>query len=104
MDNLITTGGNSDRPTVIGRRLHEELEVETRYNDWFPRMCEYGLTEGVDFYSIFGESTGGHQSTDHQLTMDMAKEIAMLQLTEKGKEARPYFITVERVGTTPWPR
>ena len=42
----------SDRPTVLGRDLHEMLEVETRYNDWFPRMCEYGFEEGKDFYSI----------------------------------------------------
>ena len=43
---------NSDRPTVLGRDLHAMLEVEARYNDWFPRMCEYGFEEGKDFYSF----------------------------------------------------
>lgn len=40
---------NADRPTVSGRELHEALEVKTAYKDWFPRMCEYGFSEGTDF-------------------------------------------------------
>lgn len=50
---------NADRPTVSGRELHEALEVKTAYKDWFPRMCEYGFSEGVDFCSFLSESTGG---------------------------------------------
>lgn len=92
---------NPDRPTVSGRELHEALEVKTAYKDWFPRMCEYGFTEGEDFCSILSESTGGRPAADHQLTIPMAKEICMLQRTEKGKECRQYFIKVEEAWNTP---
>lgn len=92
---------NPDRPTVLGRELHEALEVKTAYKDWFPRMCEYGFTEGEDFCSILSESTGGRPAIDHQLTIPMAKEICMLQRTEKGKECRQYFIKVEEAWNTP---
>ena len=87
-----------DKPTVSGRELHEFLEVETRYNDWFPRMAEYGFTEGTDFCSILSKTSelGGRPSADHQITLDMAKEISMIQRTDKGKQARQYFIAVEK--------
>ena len=78
----------SEQPTVSGRELHEALEVKTAYKDWFPRMCEYGFTEGEDFCSFLSESTGGRPSTDHQLTIPMAKEICMIQRSEKGKQFR----------------
>jgi phage anti-repressor protein len=86
---------NSTRPTVMGRDLHEVLEIKTAYKDWFPRMCEYGFIEGEDFCSILSESTGGRPSTDHQLTIDMAKEICMIQRTDIGRKVRKYFINVE---------
>ena len=92
---------NSSRPTVMGRELHEALGVKTAYKDWFPRMCEYGFTEGKDFSSFLSESTGGRPSTDHQLTIPMAKEICMLQRTEKGKQFRQYFIKVEESWNSP---
>lgn len=91
----------SDCPTVMGRELHKALEVKTAYKDWFPRMCEYGFTEGEDFSSFFSESTGGRPSTDHELTIPMAKEICMLQRTEKGKQFRQYFIKVEEAWNSP---
>ena len=99
---------NPDRPTVLGRDLHEALEVKTAYKDWFPRMCEYGFTEGKDFNSLKIErvaTEGTRQVTrivdDAQLTIPMAKEICMLQRTEKGKECRQYFIKVEEAWNTP---
>jgi anti-repressor protein len=64
-------------------------------------MCEYGFTEGVDFRSFLNESTGGRPAQDHQLTIDMAKEISMLQRTEKGKLARLYFIDLEKKWNSP---
>ena len=76
---------NAERPTVSGRELHDALEVETPYHKWFPRMCEYGFSELEDFWTKMSESTGGRPSTDHQLTIPMAKEICMLQRSEKGK-------------------
>ena len=101
MNELIKVNYDSDRPTLSGRELHEFLEVETRYNDWFTRMCEYGFTEEIDFIPFLEESTGGRPSQDHQLTIDMAKEICMLQRTEKGKQARQYFIALEKAWNTP---
>ncbi len=93
---------DSNRPTVMGRELHAALGVETRYNDWFKRMCEYGFSESEDFYSILSKtSEGGRPSTDHQLTIPMAKEICMLQRTEKGKQFRQYFIKVEESWNSP---
>jgi len=102
MNELIKVNYDNERPTVLGRELHEMLEVETRYNDWFKRMCEYGFNEGADFYSILSKtSDNGRPSTDHQLTIEMAKEICMLQRSEKGKQARQYFIQLESAWNTP---
>lgn len=93
---------NSDRPTVLGRDLHAMLEVEARYNDWFPRMCEYGFEEGKDFYSFLSKTPeGGRPKQEHQLTIAMAKELCMLQRTEKGKQCRQYLIAIEEAWNTP---
>jgi anti-repressor protein len=92
---------NADHPTVMGRELHQALEVKTAYKDWFRRMIEYGFAEGVDFRSNLSESTGGRPSIDHQITLDMAKEICMLQRSEKGKQFRQYFIEVEKAWNSP---
>lgn len=93
---------NSDRPTVSGRGLHAALGVQTPYRLWFPRMCEYGFVEGADYTPYFFVHPQNNQETeDHQLTIDMAKEIAMLQRTEKGKEVREYFICVEKQFNSP---
>ncbi len=99
---------NAEHPTVSGRELHEALEVKTAYKDWFPRMCEYGFTEGEDFNPLKNEQvrTEGNRQvsrelTDHQLTIQMAKEICMLQRSEKGKQFRQYFIRVEEAWNSP---
>lgn len=87
--------GNS---VVSGRDLHEFLEVKDNYTDWFKRMVAYGFTENVDFIGLSEKSDklGGRPKTDHALTLDMAKEISMIQRTDKGKQARQYFIEVEK--------
>lgn len=90
---------------VSGRDLHQFLGVATQYKDWFPRMLAYGFVEGQDYLPVSGEievslknerNLGGRPSTDHALTLDMAKELAMIQRTDKGKQARQYFIEVEK--------
>lgn len=101
MNELIKVVYDNDQPTVSGRDLHEFLEVKTAYKDWFPRMVEYGFTDGVDFCSILSESTGGRPATDHQLTIDMAKELCMIQRNERGKQARQYFLQLERDWNSP---
>lgn len=104
MEELIKVNYDSDRPTVLGRDLHKLLEVKERYNDWFHRMVEYGFVENVDFISFTEKSVkpnGGRPAQDHQMTIDMAKEICMLQRTERGKQARQYFIQIEKDWNTP---
>lgn len=101
MNELIKINYESDRPTVLARDLHEFLEVETPFNKWFSRMCEYGFTDGADFQTFLSESTGGRPATDAQLTIDMVKEICMLQRNEKGKQARQYFLQLEREWNSP---
>ena len=95
MTEIIKVNYDSEQPTVLGRDLHEALGIKTAYKDWFPRMCEYGFEEGKDFCSFLSESTGGRRSTDHQITIPMAKEICMIQRTDIGKKYRQYFITIE---------
>ena len=90
---------------VSGRELHRALEVKTPYKKWFERMSEYGFEENVD-YSTVGQNcpiaNGGFQFvTDHALTLDTAKEIAMIQRSEKGKQARQYFIQIEKAWNSP---
>lgn len=102
MNDLIKVNYDGERPTVLGRDLHEFLEVETRFNDWIKRMIEYGFTDGIDFYSILSKtSENGRPSTDYQLTIEMAKEICMIQRSEKGRQARQYFIALENAWNTP---
>jgi len=101
MNEIITVNYDNNRPTVLGRDLHELLEVESNYTTWFKRMCEYGFAEGTDFIPFLEESTGGRPSQDHQLTIEMAKELCMLQRTEKGKQARQYFIELEKAWNSP---
>lgn len=101
MNELIKVDYSGEKPAVSARELHEFLEVKTAYKDWFPRMCEYGFTEGQDFCSFLSESTGGRPAQDAALSIDMAKEICMLQRNEKGKIARQYFLQLERDWNSP---
>lgn len=83
---------------VIGRELHEKLEIREHYKDWFPRMCEYGFSENEDFSSFAEKSakpTGGRPSINHILKLDMAKHIAMIQRTPQGKAIRDKLIQLE---------
>ena len=101
MNELIKITYSNDRPAVSARDLHDFLEVKTAYKDWFPRMCEYGFTEGEDFCSFLSESTGGRPAQDAVLTIDMAKELCMIQRNEKGKQARQYFLQIEKDWNSP---
>ncbi len=101
MNELIKVNYDNDTPTVSGRELHELLDIKTPYDKWFPRMCEYGFSESIDFSTFLSESTGGRPATDHQLTIEMAKEICMLQRNDKGKQVRQYFLNLEKAWNTP---
>ncbi len=98
----------ADRLTVSARNLHRFLEVGTEYRHWFRRMCEYGFTEGADFNPVKidrvqqeGNRTVTREIDDASLTIDTAKEICMLQRNEKGKQARQYFIQLEKDWNSP---
>jgi anti-repressor protein len=106
MNELINvTLNDNHEPVISGRQLHEALYVKTRYNDWFNRMTEYGFIENQDYLAITqkrvtaqGNSTN---QVDHIIKLDMAKEIAMIQRTERGKQVRQYFIQVEKDFNSP---
>ena len=105
MNELINVTLNENHePVVSGRQLHEALGVKTKYADWFNRMIDYGFTENQDFLLLKNEQQtgrGGHNKVDHIIKLDMAKEIAMIQRTDKGKEVRKYFIQVEKDFNSP---
>lgn len=91
---------NKENNTVSARELHAFLESKERFSKWFNRMLGYGFELGKDFASV-PKSTpvnnGGIQMLeDYEITLDMAKEISMLQRTKKGKQARQYFIQCEK--------
>ncbi|ANZ68556.1 antA/AntB antirepressor family protein [Secundilactobacillus paracollinoides] len=105
MNELIKTFKQSNGSIAVdGRDLHNFLEVKERYNDWFKDMQKYGFTENVDFISFTGKRVkpqGGRPQVNHALTLDMAKELSMIQRTKKGKQARQYFISMEKQAQLP---
>ena len=105
MNELIKVSTNeNDEQLVSGRELHGFLEVATEYKKWFSRMTEYGFVENEDFTRVTQKcpTLGGVQNiTDHVLKLDMAKEISMIQRSEKGKQARQYFLLVEKAWNNP---
>ena len=108
MKEIIKISYDSEQPTVLGRDLHEALEVKEKYSDWFKRMCDYGgFEESKDFILVSEKAETNNPKnpyttrTNHQLTIPMAKEICMLQRSEKGKMFRQYFISIEEQWNTP---
>lgn len=106
MNEIITL--NSDTMTVSARELHEKLNIGTAFKDWFPRMAEYGFVEGEDFKALKiervqkeGSRDVRRELTDYEITIDMAKEICMIQRTPEGKRVRGYLIELERAWNTP---
>ena len=105
MNQLISiTTNENDEQLVSGRELHEFLGIETKYEDWFPRMTEYGFTESIDYHALKIENVVNNRTyykTDHAMKLDMAKEVSMIQRNEKGKQARQYFLEVEKAWNNP---
>lgn len=104
MNELIRVTFDNDRPTISGRELHEFLGIDTPYVKWFGRMVEYGFTDGESYWTILSnrsDGLAGKPRTDHQLTIEMAKELCMLQRNERGKQARQYFIQLEQDWNSP---
>ena len=104
----INVNYDNEKPTISGRELHAALEIKTAYKDWFPRMCEYGFVQGKDFNPLKiervqneGKRNVIREVNDHQLTIDMAKELCMIQRSEIGKRCREYFLDIEKKWNSP---
>lgn len=97
------TTNDKGQHLVSGRELHEFLGIKTKYKDWFPRMVEYGFERNIDFIMVAQKRATNNLKNpvttviDHAISIDMAKEISMIQRTEKGKQARKYFIECEKI-------
>ncbi|NFF68918.1 phage antirepressor Ant [Clostridium sporogenes] len=107
-EQLIPVNQNENGEVIIsGRELHEFLGVKTKYIDWFERMKKYGFVENADFALVTQKKETNNpknpvtEITDHAIKLDMAKELAMIQRNEKGKQARQYFIAVEKAWNSP---
>ncbi|MGX9963919.1 antA/AntB antirepressor family protein [Roseomonas sp. F4] len=91
------------------RELHASLEVATAFKDWIARrIADYGFREDVDFIAeirgsnLSGKTWGGSNARDYHLTLDMAKELAMVERNDAGRRVRHYFIECERRAKAPW--
>lgn len=105
MNDLIQVNHDGERQTTSARELWEFLDKpHGEFMKWFSRYSDYGFTKGSDYKVIDGlveNLLGGRPSTDYEITLDMAKELAMLQKSEKGKVARQYFLELERRWNSP---
>ena len=95
MNDLLKVNYDTEQPTVSARDLHEKLNIRTAFKDWFPRMCEYGFEEGKDFCSKMSEtsSKGGRPSKDADISIDMAKQICMIQ---RSTEEQKFFGSMDK--------
>ena len=114
MNELIKITEKEGQQLVSARELHEFLEINSNFTTWFNRMVDYGFNLGSDFIEVWHDSKNGNVtekeirsmnanqrsregiSKDYAITIDMAKEISMIQRSEKGKQARQYFIQCEK--------
>ena len=105
MNELLRINYNTEMPTVSARDLHEKLNIGTQYTKWVERMAEYGFSENVDFQAISQKrlTAQGNETTyiDHNISIDMAKQICMIQRSPEGKQIRQYFIDLEKAWNTP---
>lgn len=103
-------GENEEQETVNARELHTKLEVGRDFSTWIKDKIErYGFIENEDYLIAksgyqdrvspqFGENLGGRPATEYYLTLDTAKEIAMVENNEIGRSIRKYFINYEKIG------
>lgn len=105
---LMKISYDTEQPTVSARELHTGLEIKTKFNDWFSRMCEYGFRNNEDFnllkneqVRIEGNREVKREIIDYQISIDMAKQICMIQRSEKGRMYRQYFLDLEKAWNTP---
>ena len=101
MKALIKITESNGQRAVNARDLHQFLGVGRDFSNWIKgRIEEYQFIKGQDFevFTKFGEnSSGGRPAKEYALSLDMAKELSMVERTERGREARRYFIEMEKV-------
>lgn len=98
---LIPINYEGEQPTVSARDLHEALEIKSKYADWFKNMSAYGFVENMDYFTFSKNLENGGRTIDHNISVDMAKQICMIQRSEKGKLYRQYFVDLEKAWNTP---
>lgn len=97
MKELINVKNENGEQLVSARELHAFLECTERFSNWFERQLQFGFEENIDFIGCKVFNTQANQELqEYILKIDMAKEISMLQKSEKGKQARRYFIECEK--------
>lgn len=102
MNELLKINYEADRITLSARELHSFLELTERFGNWFERMKQYGFIENQDYIWRKTFNTLARQELqDYEISLDMAKEIAMIQRNEKGRQARQHFIEVEKKWNSP---
>lgn len=102
MKALIPINYDAEQPTVSARDLHKGLEISERFNSWFNRQLQYGFQENADYTGRKEFNTLAKQELqDYQISVDMAKQICMIQRSEKGRAYRQYFIDLEKAWNTP---
>lgn len=103
-ENLIPVNYDADQPSASARALYVGLGIKSNFTTWFSRMCEYGFTESdykTRFPNLESEKHGGQNMIDYQISIGMAKQICMIQRSEKGKMYRQYFLNLEKAWNTP---
>lgn len=91
------TQNNKGTSIVSARELYQFLGATERFSNWMERQLEYGFIENIDYVGCKVFNTLANQELkDFALTLDTAKEISMIQRSDKGKEARQYFISCEK--------
>ena len=91
-----TIDGNAVE-TVNARELHEFLESKRQFTDWIKkRIADYDFVENQDFVTFSKNLEKGRPSQEYYITLDMAKELAMVENNDKGSQARKYFIECEK--------
>ena len=101
MGELIPINYDGEQPTVSARELHKGLEIKSKYADWFKNMSAYGFAENIDYFTVSKNLENGGRTIEHEISVDMAKQICMIQRSEKGRQYRQYFLDLEKAWNTP---
>lgn len=95
MNELLKINYETEQPTVSARDLHAGLEIKSKYADWFKNMSTYGFTENEDYMTVSKNLENGGRIIEHFISVDMAKQICMIQRNEKGRRCGSRMLTRE---------